>query len=1032
MRFAGSWKRLLTILLLAGLAALAALPARDAGAQQIHKNGFEGRQTGWLRGADNVRAEEKEHRLSADYAHLGTASEFIRLTCPEGKNDPNFATYYYPTQPAPVTDDLVASVHVKATRAGVRLQARLVLPRERNPNQIDEPLTLLLDGDAYRLTRRWQKLAIGNPVKLLKDQQQLLRTQLRRDIDLTDAYIDRLVLNLYTGPGEIDVYIDDLEIGPVRPVAPPPAKAKGPDGTPVNQPKILPPPARVERVPVRMEQDKIFVDNKPFFFRAVRYTDTPLKALRDAGFNTVWFDPSVPGERIEEAVGHGFWIVPNLPLLGDRPAKGSLTGRGADVAAARDVEGLAASISRFLSGDSVLFWDLGGAVQTERADRLEQTARAVALADPQRPRGADVWDGFRTVSHFVEIVGTHRYPLLTSLELTKYRDWLGQRRRLTASGTALHWTWVQTHVPEWQVRLIYGRDSGEGFDEPIGPQPEQIRLLTYIGLAAGCRGLAFSSDRFLADSHQGRDRLLMMALLNQEIHMLEPLLLTLRDVPVWIDTSNPHVKAAVLRCERGLLVLPVWLGDGAQYVPPQGAVPELAMIVPLVPDGMQPWEVGPARVRSLQNHAERKLGGTKVVIPEFDLTAAVVFTNDLTPKGDVANWQRHSRLMAPQAAEWALGLAEVELAKVRATHQKLEGLAPAVPDAADLLRQAERRVVESRRLAEARDFGNAYQEAVRAQRPLRILMRAHWEHAVRTLDAPSASPFAVSFYTLPRHWELHRELSGTRLGPNALPGGDFEAAARRPDFVPVARKADGKLDAKASAKAGAPLTDLPGWTAQQQTLDAVEMELRLVPSELAKVEKPKPLKKKWDPYAPGDGRSTDPQEPPEPELGEAVLRLDIKPKVVITDKDGKPKPAPAALERTYLAVNSPAVRLQPGTWVRVSGWYRVATPIQSSADGLLIFDSAGGEGMGLRLTDPTSWDGAGPYYGGAGPHTRLPPRAVWKPFHLYRRVPESGVIYVTAALTGIGTAFIDDLRIEPLLRTSAKPEERDEVTPPGP
>ena len=36
--------------------------------------------------------------------------------------------------------------------------------------------------------------------------------------------------------------------------------------------------------------------------------------------------------------------------------------------------------------------------------------------------------------------------------------------------------------------------------EPIGPQPEQIRLLTYLGLAAGCRGLAFSSDRFLEDN----------------------------------------------------------------------------------------------------------------------------------------------------------------------------------------------------------------------------------------------------------------------------------------------------------------------------------------------------------------------------------------------------------------------------------------------------------------------------------------------------------------------------------------------------
>ena len=64
---------------------------------------------------------------------------------------------------------------------------------------------------------------------------------------------------------------------------------------------------------------------------------------------------------------------------------------------------------------------------------------------------------------------------------------------------------------------LSGSASHNKFDEPIGPQPEQIRLLTYLALAAGCKGLGFWSDRFLADSHQGRDRLLALALLNQEL-----------------------------------------------------------------------------------------------------------------------------------------------------------------------------------------------------------------------------------------------------------------------------------------------------------------------------------------------------------------------------------------------------------------------------------------------------------------------------------------------------------------------------------
>src|SRR5204863_6243510 len=130
------------------------------------------------------------------------------------------------------------------------------------------------------------------------------------------------------------------------------------------------------------------------------------------------------------------------------------------------------------------------------------------------------------------------------------------------------WTWVQTHLPDWFTTLVYDRKSDAGgnpmtagdYTEPIGPQPEQIRLLTYTALAAGCQGIGFWSDRFLADSHQGRDRLLSLALLNQELQLLEPLLVSAVESPTWIDTSQPEVKAAVMRTEKGLLVMPIWLG----------------------------------------------------------------------------------------------------------------------------------------------------------------------------------------------------------------------------------------------------------------------------------------------------------------------------------------------------------------------------------------------------------------------------------------------------------------------------------------
>ena len=549
----------------------------------------------------------------------------------------------------------------------------------------------------------------------------------------------------------------------------------------------------------------------------------------------------------------------------------------------------------------------------------------------------------------------------------------------------------------------------------------------------------------------------MLALLNQEIHMLEPILLSIRGPATWIETTDPNVKAAVLRSDKGVLVLPIWLGSGSQYVPPHASVQNLTIIVPLIPDGARPWEISPTRVQSLEYNAERKIGGTRIVIPEFDLTAAIVFTSDF--KGRVGDWQTHSRQVAPMAAQWAHDLAAIQLQKVRKTHAELVGLAPPVAFAAAKIRESEDRLESCSRFERAHDYANAHLEAIRAMRPLRIVMRTHWEQAAKSLEVATASPYAASFFTLPRHWELHRELKATTVGANALPSGDFEGVSTNPAFMkaaeivegyrkigsvapviatnpanPANRNATNPTTPKSATptatnpnlpntlgnkspsllgrsgeivtsnpnnenkelnEAGVPVATLPGWEVQQQTLDPVNMTALLVPSQFGKLDKPdkpKPKKNRWDPST----GPIPPIEPREPKLGECILKMEIKPKVVLSLKDKKPRPAPAALERTYLAVSSPAVHLQPGTWVRISGWVLVAGSIVSSADGFLLFDNVGEEAMGVRITS-------------TGP---------WQQFHLYRQVPASGVIWVTAALTGVGLVYVDDLMIEPLLKSS--------------
>ncbi len=933
-----------------------------------HENTFSGKTPSFIKGESNVNAELKAHTISNERARSLPSSEYIKLSIPPGRNENNYIYYYYPTPAAPVTEDLTAEVWVHGTRSGIGLLARVVFPKERDPKQIDEPLTVLIPLDSSKPPAGgWQKLTLRRPTELLKAQQQELRLKLRKDIDLTDAYVDRLVLNLYAAPGDLEVYIDNLKIGPVKPGAKPPVPV---------EPKVIGKEAAVPRgdrgLPVTITGSRLRIAGTEIFPRFIRYSGTPLPVLKEVGFNSLWMGVDVPMETVNDAIdNYQFWIIPQLPPISAGKGKGGLNPQEA-----RDVDLVAEQVRKYRAADSVLFWELG-AVTAEDLERVTRTVEVIQGKDANRPIGADVWDGFRALSSPIKLIGAHRDPLFTSMEPTKYSEWLRQRRNL-ASLSQFHWTWIQTHMPDWQLRLLYDKSSNDKFTEPVGPQPEQIRMLTYTALGNGCNGIGFWSDRFLADATLGRARLMELALLNQEMEMLEPLMLKMASAPNWIETSNPNVRAAVIKTDGGgLLVFPVWLGGGAQFVPPQAAVGGLTIKVPLPPDSAEPWEITPVRVQSLQPQSKRVSGGMEITLSEFDIANAIVFTSD---RKLVGRWQKHVARIGRFAAQWQCDLAEEQYRQVKFTHEKLVAVEPGHTNDkevfGDLLTEALKRINTAKRYRNGANDEAAYFEAQRALRPLRVLMRLHWERAVKSLDAPTASPYAVSYHTLPKHWELARKIGerGGKWGADNLSGGDFENV--RPG----------------TAKRAA-VTELRGWTVQDVSLDNMNMSADLVPATLYKEpEPPTPTIPKGQYQPTSESRRPIEVPKPQPKLGDTVLRLKVGPKPVELPEGKKPPPEPQALERTFLAVNSPPVRLTPGTWVRVSGWVKIPETLRATADGFLMYDTAGGEGMSLRFFDELKW----------------------KQIHYYRQVPASGEIRIRFALTGIGEVILDNFKVEPL------------------
>jgi hypothetical protein len=881
-------------------------------AQVALQQGFEGREPLWVQGPTDAQPKEVVHATTTDHAHSGQKAEGIAFTAERG----TFVHFHVDPGKALVAEDLNCSVWFRANRPGMALMVRVVLPRERDPKNLEQPLTVMVPADTYQLSGRWQQLALRQPMKKLRDQVQLARADLKRDLIIQDAYMDRIVLNLYAGPGVTETWIDDLEVSPLMEAAQSSPKAE------VHLPDSKDAPTKratgsAKPAEVILRGNSLQVAGERFFMRGMRHSGTPVKTLRDAGFNTLWLNSEANESVVEEAAKQGFLLVPSV-----EPQPEDLTGAPANLTSA---SGLGRKMSRFLEQDSVLAWNLGNNLPSEDSGRLASLARSFHASDPGRPVAVDVWDGFGRYSRSIEqvMLGMHRWPLYTGMELTQYRDWLMLRRQFASPGTYT-WTWIQTHLPDWYVKTAYRQDPNSPFQEPVGPTPEQIRLMTYIAMGSGMRGIGYWSDKFLSDSHSGRDRLLALALLNLEISLLEPLLVT-GEEPRWIDTSNPQVKAAVMRCDKHYLIMPVWFGDHTQFVPSQGAVHGLRVVVPHAPVGTSAWEISPGGVRSLP--WQRKPGGMEVLVRDFHMATAIVVTSDLSPTGPVVRFQEQQRRVARTAAQWSGDQAAESMTKTRTIVADLKQIGHGEVDADQLLERAQKSLDLSASYRRNGEHNDAYSEAQRVMRPLRILMRSHWEKAMRELDTPLATPWSGSFNTLPRHWQFMDRLRGLRIAENVLPGGEFESA---------------------------PDVNLPGWTVQEDaTLDDVVVGARRVDNNA--------------------------------HTGKQCLMLRIQPK--------DPKNSPVALERALVAIHTPAMQLPPGMPVRISAWIQVPKPLMATGDGALLFDSAAGEPMAIRLHSTPGW----------------------RQVTLYREVPESGKIHLTLALTGLGTAYFDDVKIEPLL-----------------
>src|SRR5207248_5676202 len=125
----------------------------------------------------------KEHDISTQSFKSQPSSEHVKLISEAGTGDAAFIHYYYETPHAPIADTLTAGVWVKATKPGIQLRARVVFPKEPDPERPESHLTTLIVADTYTDTRKWQKLNLENAPELLGKHLPILQAKIKRPVN---------------------------------------------------------------------------------------------------------------------------------------------------------------------------------------------------------------------------------------------------------------------------------------------------------------------------------------------------------------------------------------------------------------------------------------------------------------------------------------------------------------------------------------------------------------------------------------------------------------------------------------------------------------------------------------------------------------------------------------------------------------------------------------------------------------------------------------------------------------------------------
>lgn len=654
-------------------------------------------------------------------------------------------------QPAWVINELKPALWVKATRPNVQLYARVVLPRTNDPVE-NGAMTVLLPGPVYRSEGTWQKLDFATLSQslpdLLEEAVWKLRTKYEQPVDAGEAYLDKLVLNVYTGPGTSTVWVDDGELKGA--ISTGNALARRRDAGGIFDSKVMPAAyqeftgeANLRPALCRVDGTIIEVRDQPFFVRSIQHNGEPFEVLKELGFNTIELSRTATIQELRHAERLDMWIVCPPP----------------------ESAGLQVISAEF---DRVLAWSLGQNLDYTDLSRIETRKREVQESDFRegRPTVAFASSGMFEMARVTDILSVGIEPVGGSFTLSQYSDWLNNRSQL-AKKTLPIWASVQTEIGK-TVRL-----QTAALATRVPPMPleaTQIKYLAYEAIAGGARGLRFlSRSRLDAQNPVSNLRSLTLRWLNAHLQQLEP----------WISggavvshrqPGNRGDQLTTLATPNAKLVLIQRGSQLEQLVAGSTPVSDFRFneqslgpsegTYHLSESGMIPLDQG------------RRVAGNEITIQNCGSLEAVLVTQDPV----VINRMADSYLLNgnESLAQMHLSIARQWMTIVGLINEQLTRLGQNSPTASGSINEANNALQQAQTLVNNGSAMTANRLMFVADQKLAAAQRDILSAARSPFASQTSSPLLTHISLVPMHFELVNRINPQAWQANGLAGGDFE------------------------------------------------------------------------------------------------------------------------------------------------------------------------------------------------------------------------------------------------------------------